>query len=508
MINWSSFPFQLLPNGQICGFNGLFNPMMITGTRQDLQVVSVNESQGEVTIICNDIPAELLSLIDTKLYLYAGNGIYDGTYTITEATFGSVTTFKCSEIPLGLGNAVGGYVNLKVRANWYTQFEITTYQPLKVFTAKYRDDLKGRLSIDISSMFRGLMSFEDTFAYDVENSRDLNLSRRFSLRWKELYTGLVSEYGLRHPFYFAVVNGAKQLGDDEGSNYRDYYSSLSDITHKGKFLTLFEKPVYWVGYPFDLQFIYPGFESSGILPTSYPRLLRRQGEYGLNGNLLLFSEAALDNSIVNMGYINRMKMRESGSYNLIHVSRVTVRVDSFGPDDFGDNWYADDYWVTLAPADPGEYDITEEKDVEIRQECVDSPFYIKWFHSLGGWDYWMFEKVQFYERNVYDSDRYNPVVTNIKTATSREDFIGKKARREVTCGGSVSTQQMVALEEMLSSPKIYRLDIDAFEGSPSVIKWQVIKLKPKSFKTVQTDINRHDLEVEFELQDIYLQSNI
>lgn len=501
-----NYPIQQLQNLQICGMNGLFNPYMITGTRKDMNVMYIQVVSGTVKVFCQGVPAESSAeLIGTKVYVNSGS-VYDGTYTVETVNISSLTVFTFYDIP-NLGDTVGGYVNLKVRANWYCEMQFITSRPTKVYTSKYREDLKGRISIDVSSIFKGLMQFKDEFAYDVVNEADLNLSRAFSVKQREVYTGSTNEFSRTFNFYLWLANGAKQLGAKYGSNYREFYPALTEISHKGKFLTLFEKPVHWVGYPFDLQFIYSGMESVTEGPFEIVQLKRRELERDINNLTQQTTDAALDNGLQHMGYINRLTLR--GGYQADRESLlVSVRVDDAGSEDFGEDIYADDYWIVTSRPDPGEFNITEEKEVELRHGCITNPFYIKWLHSLAGWDYWMFDKVQFFERNVYDSDRYNPVVTNIETAQSREDFVGKKARPEVMVGAQgLTTQQIRGLEDLLSSPKVYRLDTDLY-NSTEEIKWQVIKLKPGSFKTVQTNINRHDLEVEFELQDLFLQGSI
>lgn len=181
---------------------------------------------------------------------------------------------------------------------------------------------------------------------------------------------------------------------------------------------------------------------------------------------------------------------------------VSIRIHDYYYDTvYGLDGYVDDYWVQATPVGATELDVVNFLNVKIAK-CERNPVYLCWLNSLGGWDYFMFEKTQDYTLNVFEADSYSPDVIDIQT-DSREDWIGKKARYEVKLGANnLNPNEVIGISRMLTSPKVYLV------GTAGALTMDTVLVKKGSFNLWRTDSNKADIEFTIEMPEQYLQSNI
>ncbi len=75
------------------------------------------------------------------------------------------------------------------------------------------------------------------------------------------------------------------------------------------------------------------------------------------------------------------------------------------------------------------------KSINIVCRCVPrNPFYMRWINKYGGFDYWMFEKRQTYEREIKNVDTFKPYVDDYATACGTDLLFDKEVESKVTIG--------------------------------------------------------------------------
>lgn len=142
----------------------------------------------------------------------------------------------------------------------------------------------------------------------------------------------------------------------KGTDYEDYYSKLTDAD-KCKFLTHFERPTKWYGYPFSLAFT--GLQDSFC----------RHAYYAYDNN----------DSIITGGGVD---LPGDSRDPFVHLN----------VDDLDVNQHYIISSVAYNPISGNE--TTEQITIDCEQPPC-NPFYVRWVNEFGGYDYWMFQDPNF-----------------------------------------------------------------------------------------------------------------
>lgn len=175
----------------------------------------------------------------------------------------------------------------------------------------------GNMRVDLSRYVRSYLesSYNPNFDSAI-NDDELKSVLRFYITYQEVFIsgpgGAVVNDGAN---YINASLSAKQIGDLYGQNMREYTPFIRDGL-LSKFLTAFETPVKWNGWPFTLSFIY----GEDIIGQEVKRI---ESYLDINQTLLADSETQLDRSKANK--INWLKISDDidQSYKFISVKLKT-----------------------------------------------------------------------------------------------------------------------------------------------------------------------------------------
>jgi len=136
-----------------------------------------------------------------------------------------------------------------------------------------------------------------------------------------------------------AVCSAMQFGDSNGGNMIDYTPFNEELpeVNKMKFLSGFETPVKWAGYPFTLSFIYSR-ELAGV------EVLRRQQQQNINRLELVTNDTLLDTSKI--GKVNYLLVTEPTSA-LTRFIQIELRTGQTINDYYVDPGYVDDGYTQI-----------------------------------------------------------------------------------------------------------------------------------------------------------------
>ena len=157
--------------------------------------------------------------------------------------------------------------------------------------------------------------------------------------------------------------------------------------------------------------------------------------------------------------------------------------------------------------------ITQILPIQIidHEEC--NPFYVVWENSAGAFSYWMFEFNQRETFNVDQGEVFERTIFNLETAEGTFEAIEKTANRSITVEAtSINENELRALSEINSSPKIYQMFklVDSFgnainrnpDGTPKRIELLALsKSVSRSTRAV-----RYNIQFEFGFPRIFLQT--
>lgn len=167
------------------------------------------------------------------------------------------------------------------------------------------------LNVDISTILRSYLYS----AYDVDfengiNCKDNGNSIKIYIKYQVITSDTEGTIVSDESNYLYVTNTAKQPGDAYGQNMAEYVPYGVDGVIKAKFLSNFDEPVYFPGYPFTISFIY----SENIIGHELKLLEERK-----NINEAFVSDLETDLDITQGHFINYLKLQDSYDSNVKYV---------------------------------------------------------------------------------------------------------------------------------------------------------------------------------------------
>lgn len=481
MITLSRNERTHIETGLPCRWSSSRLPYLFNLSRQDAQITNIADIGGFVAIGIQGIQMALIPIaVDDVVTFVSYDGVYKSAGKITTIIQnGTPDYYFTTDIPF-IGNAVSGYVNFSIRENYKFKIRITTtIEGIVSEIGQYSitHNKLGEAVVDVQNALTLPNEKVNFFAFDVVNKKDLfsGLSN-FNIEYKDIF--FVNEILMEttayamYPFTYYVVDGVKYLLQKYGQNFCDYVMQETTATTLAKFLTEFEKPVYFAGYPFSLSFIFPAELGTRLMTTE-------EDELNSLGSVVNHLDANIDTS--QAGAVNLLTM--IGGYGA-GTTDVDVWIESGGV--AGQNYVADDYvandYVTDDEAIVGSPEIlTIKQRVELNTDCRLNPIYLMWFNSLGGWSYWLFDCNA---ESIYTSQQgqlYALQIEDIEYNTQRERITEARQMKTINVGGVVTKQQMEGIKSIERSPAIYML-MDITLSNPAT-SWLGVKISPKGFKT-------------------------
>lgn len=246
-------------------------PVLINILRRDTIGVLYQRLNGdllEIITLNGDFSSELV--VGDQIYVHSEAFSYiDGSYTIAQiSSTGSggsrITTVEQIAGSWSSDFDANNYVNaISSRLDHRVTVRVTDSILLRdIFEADYVGFSSGLIQLDLASIAK--LPLEVSHDFSNVNEKNNQTSIRFYLTFTEKYGAFVEE--TIDSVNYHAVSGAMQLQEDNAPNLLDFVAFNADLdeSEKAQFLTDFEKPVYFQGYPFKLGFI---FESEGADPV-------------------------------------------------------------------------------------------------------------------------------------------------------------------------------------------------------------------------------------------------
>lgn len=351
MIEVHKTPQRLLTVAKKSKWVALHNPIIYELQRKDIQGTVVQTSATQFTFTLTSGYAEPDKVIDNE-YASVGGNIYQilshvhgGGNLLLSIVFTGVFSSVHGIIAQGQfqtsvqAGTFSTYVNLiDGFKNYYVEVDILGINAVNQYyvigTAKYLPDTNGLIKVYANEWVKELADYVNDYDYIALNRADKKLSGSFNIRYREYWNSPLnpSTYGT---LYYGVnqgesvnlrmffVNGARQIADTLGQNLHDFVPVQNIAIDKAEWLSDFERPSYFRGYPFDLPFIY----SDNICEATSKPILKREKHFPISetqqtGNTWHYSAAFDGNEGL---YLNRMKIDEPAAN--IKVMQVNLGFD-------------------------------------------------------------------------------------------------------------------------------------------------------------------------------------
>lgn len=251
-------------SGKVSRWTAVHNPYIFEFTRKDYTVVNTLVYPAYhatyPTVKTND--SSIGTFISSGDTIYLNSGIYNGTYTV-HAVSGEYVTIATDYI--GVGG--GGYLNaVEVLENYKLFINVYDGAGQLLDTIYPKPDSTGLSLVDVSGLIRSQIVTEQACDFININQAEDTLSGAFSIGYGASFTfndtDITNTETLDDFTYYWLsaarqVDGRNVLGMAGHGQNMGYYVPFNYLVDSNAlFLTMFEKPTMWVGYPFSLSFIY------------------------------------------------------------------------------------------------------------------------------------------------------------------------------------------------------------------------------------------------------------
>lgn len=449
--------------------------------RRDAEVSQIIPAVGEPwdlnVLVANpggDQQAFADARFNSTIYIRTNDGVYNGTYTVVGYAVNGNGTITVNINGTNNGFSTGGYLISNDLTDW--RMEVKLNAANRETTLNYTT-AQGLIDVDVRGALYDLLSDDNEFQYNVSNAKDLNAFKDYRIEVREVYGTFTSSWNTIHEKNPYITRASLNDGAQYDSNLYQYVPDLDPV---GKFLTNFEKPSWFIGYPFDLSFIWPETLDTGTL-------YRRQVSGGLTNQDAL---TTLPNAI------NRMQL---GQYLNGSTIDVTLRIENDSANgNLVNPGYVNSGYVggvqKIVAADP----VTEVLTVDVVDRCFNNPIYLCWINELGGWDYWLFEGGQAFAINSSNAKEYERALFDLSESEGRVFTVNKQAAEVVRlAAANVTEQQANGISGIFSSPRIYEMQLD---GTRKVV---TIDTGSQNYKDTTSLRNRHDIEFNIVRQPLY-----
>ena len=490
-------PEKLLPTGDYCRWASNRQPYIFRFIRKDALFSSIGNNGGKIEV---SIPAAQM----TDLEIAVGDIVTVVDTTDTYASSGTILSISQNgtpdykfvvDIPFA-GNVFSGYVNFAIRENYVVELSLTGYvaatgKTVSLGTIRGSFNTLGLCRIDVRSLLTYGIVKENRCTYLSVNEVDYSGWNRFTVSFTDSFYRngeKASSVSVSDSTVFYSLDGVKYLMGTYGQNFGDYFPVTAPSADLPKFLTLFEVPKLFVGYPFSLSFIFPK-ELNTLLITS------EEDELSATGLTLNHVDSQINT--LNADAVNLL-MLQGGATAGTKFLRVWLETGGVA----GNNYVADGYVATgyvESSEDVVEAPvvITEKKIVEIDNLCRKNPVYLMWRNSLGGWDYWLFDVNSEISISSQQGTAYEVVNDDIETAFRRDAITSARQSKTITLFDMIDNYNMDGMRGIELSPQVFMLN----NG-----KWLGVRVVPKGFK-YRVESDKVEVEVTIALPEYYNVSN-
>lgn len=246
--------------------------------RRDFAIVTATNNSGklQVTVAAgtyNGSIGDSISVFNKTL-----NAMYTG-----KTVAGTGTTTIVTDIPFIAGFAPGDaaldpdrtitYLNDNtLHAGYYFEGRLTINGIVEALTVIASPDSFGYANLDVSGVLRIKTSLGKIGNYLSPIMKETTKSGKFNFEYREKYFRFL-DWGAEEGWQGDLITSPPSMNDwyyaecvrseEQGSNLHEYVAnSIKDAP----FLNSFERPVYFLGLPFDISFILP--ETAPVSPAS------------------------------------------------------------------------------------------------------------------------------------------------------------------------------------------------------------------------------------------------
>lgn len=148
--------------------------------------------------------------------------------------------------------------------------------------------------------------------------------------------------------------------------------------------------------------------------------------------------------------------------------------------------------------------LTEIITVKVKEGCGDNPVFLCWLNTLGGFDYWLFNKFQ--EQNLKTSfeSSFSSNVSDLETALGVANITGKSSGENIEVGSSIALEDIDGIKSLYESTSVFMLT-NPTTWTTDGCKWKRVIVQTGSLMVFKTNKSFYDIKLTLVLPERFTQ---
>jgi hypothetical protein len=245
-------------------------PIIFEFQRKDFLLSNYSNSSGNVEFEASTTSSsDFVEGEEVYFFAFDGNNILEGVATVLDVTIGGASSVVVIDLPYLAFFPTVIFCNLNEGRNNYAFSLKLVFSSGTENIISFFPDEKGKGVIDVSGFVRGFSFVEEVVLSGAINETSNNISFYTEIGESFLSTP-VSFSQIDNNDYLALYNLPK-FGRETGQNLapETCFPGVYGGTKKGLFLTDFEKPFFFEGWPFSITFLY---KKTGLIDSLRKRI--------------------------------------------------------------------------------------------------------------------------------------------------------------------------------------------------------------------------------------------
>ena len=455
------------PNtGEVSYWTACFNYVRFVFQRQDRVFTTVTDVSGFARFNFTIAPPTGVT-VDTPIYVQSANGTdYNVKGLVTAVSGNNITT----DIPY-VNSTSGFSIYPTIIKDWRVEVIIdkwdgSNYVPINGQSvssttpmARFQNLPNGDVIAQIEEYLKTELNNNYSYSDTDLNQLDTGGSLRYRVRYRENYFGLTAgSYDVVSDnddvdIDFFATNTAMQLKANLAPNMAEYLM-IDNAACDGKYMSGFEEPSIWIGYPFDLAFCFNLGDTLTAIQLWYDENKAQVDSTSL-GTLEDY------NGQVSRIGVNRGVLTSNPySYTAVQIRESTFPFAAVG----------------------------ELKYIRVKESCPGTM--LVWRNQLGGWDYWLFIEREIENKTTTSGDVFEPYIDDMSTADAKEVLLSKASGNSITLTASnLDNNDIQGILGLAKSIAVYVVDSTGavqYRTSVNAGTWQVFNNKRKTYDVVFT----------------------
>ena len=285
---------------------------------------------------------------------------------------------------------------------------------------------------------------------------------------------------------FYAIDGVRYLLDLYGQNFAEYLVPQT-VAYPARWLTAFPEPTRFPGYPWSVSAI----------------INQDLGREDINLVVDMAAIATLDNTLGTGVYFINPSDTPLTLTSIMYLQNFGTS----GNFALVAGYVSPGYTIDVNPVPVSPFQVTETLTVRNNLDCHPYPVYLCWRNSLGGWDYWLFDKKHEVAYTASQGTAFDVYVPELQNSGVRSRITQANQLKALTLGDLVDEITLTGLAEIERSPQVYMLwDADQFNGIYPERAWLGVRIAPKGFKYF-TNAGNIEVEVTILLPELYTVRN-